>query len=59
MINITLIVCAIYLFIIAFAMKTKNFISSLLFKFIPFFIGLACTLTFLGRLNIINLSSVL
>jgi len=39
---INLFVTGLFLIGFTFAMYTKNFISALLFKIIPFFLGLGC-----------------
>jgi uncharacterized membrane protein HdeD (DUF308 family) len=49
----TILVCGIYQIGGAFIMKTKDFWSSLLFKFIPFVFGVACVLYFLATKNVV------
>ena len=43
-----LIATALYLFLLAFCMHTKNLLSSILFKFIPFLLGVGI-LVLLGK----------
>jgi hypothetical protein len=52
--TITLAVCGGWLVLWALASQTKNFISSLIYTIIPFFLGLACILAFLGRIGIVS-----
>lgn len=44
---------AVYLLIIALTVQTKNFISALLFKVIPFFLGLFSAIATLKMLGIL------
>jgi hypothetical protein len=44
---------SIYNIIIAFMMKTENVQSSIVFKVVPFIIGIGCLLYFLKEINFI------
>jgi len=49
------LIAGIYFLINSFALNTKNFISALLFKIIPFFLGAGCIFVALKLFNIITI----
>lgn len=52
---ILLIVCSVFWIIFSFVTKTKNFVSSVVFKVIPFATGMIVLGIALGMLGVINI----
>lgn len=52
--TITLAVCASWLLFWSLIQHTKNSISLMLYKIIPFFISLACVIAFLSRIGVLS-----
>ena len=50
-ITITLFVCGVWLIGTALMMKTNNGVSSIIFKVIPFFMGLSCIIAFIRSIG--------
>lgn len=51
--NIVLTISAVWLIGTSLMLKTKNLASSIVFKIVPFFIGLSCLIALLNHLGVV------